>query len=360
MNPQPPLWLTILASVLCCGAAFAILKFKERRASRSTSRQKSNGGGSFWYLALCAVVLVLALVSAAHRPANHRPGAEGDALKWSLVITATALGLLVAFYVLLKWFVARQEARHRKFQEIAAPRLVNATPPPDPPPSTARPLQWWVLGVLVSLVVLMIVGGQWLSDVLRRLNPALFVALPAVVIGGVVLLLVALVWVSSARQVRLSRKAFELANDGDIDGGIALLEAERQRRGDQNFLLNDLSVLYSQKKDWARALELIDAQMALTPQLPHIHSNRGLYLLRLGRLDDAEQAFRAAGPSLGDDPIYLCNYAELLLDLGRPNDAAQMVSQAQSVLESSRYLIHQDRQVRADEIYRLRMRLPHR
>jgi hypothetical protein len=302
--------------------------------------------------------MVLAFATAIHRPANPQRGVDDTALRWSLIVTGIAAGALVAVYVWLRWLVARHERRRRQFGEVAAPQLVNSEPPPAPPAPAAPPLNWWVGALLVGLVVLMVLGGKALGDSLRAIHPAVFFVVPFLAIGGVVAALFLLFWLGGTGEMRLSRQAIQLANEGDVDGGIALLEAERQRRGDRGALLNDLSVLYSQKKDWARALELIDAQIALTPQLPHVHSNRGLYLLRMGRLDDAEQAFRAAGPSLGDDPIYLCNYAELLLDLGRPNDAAQLLAQAQTVLDASCYTTHEDRQVRADEIYRLRLRLP--
>jgi tetratricopeptide (TPR) repeat protein len=74
-------------------------------------------------------------------------------------------------------------------------------------------------------------------------------------------------------------------------------------------------------EDWPLALELLDEALRHDPTQTTAHTQRGLFLKRMGRLDEAEAAYDAAlAAGLGSVELHN-NRGNLLLDLGRPEDA---------------------------------------
>jgi len=56
-------------------------------------------------------------------------------------------------------------------------------------------------------------------------------------------------------------------------------------------MLNNLKHQYANDGEWFRTLEMLDYQLALTPDNPHLYVERGQYWLRLGGVTAAREAF---------------------------------------------------------------------
>jgi tetratricopeptide (TPR) repeat protein len=84
------------------------------------------------------------------------------------------------------------------------------------------------------------------------------------------------------------------------------------------------------------ALEDLDAALALAPDDPRLHGNRGNLLLRLGRLQDALAAQDRAVTLAPRDPEVYYNRAFVYRALGEPGLAAEDVARARQLLPGNR------------------------
>ncbi len=57
-------------------------------------------------------------------------------------------------------------------------------------------------------------------------------------------------------------------------------------------MLNNLKYQYASDGEWYRTLDMLDYQLALTPENPHLYVERGQFWLRLGGVTAAREAFR--------------------------------------------------------------------
>ncbi|MBI1348394.1 hypothetical protein GC163_19145 [bacterium] len=276
-----------------------------------------------------------------------------DPLQWFALATSSVM--LVLWLWAWRW-TKRYAAEHRTFAEGRGEGLVapQSPAPPQAEPQKLTPLFWVVL-VLVFAGAIAI--QFWGHDLVEQfgLDPQVMSS-PFFIAGMMFLLFVGCLFYVR-RGMNRTREILDLANAGDIDHAIRLCEERLQKQGPNSGALNELSVLYAMKKDWSRAFELVSEQLALSSQQTHLYSNQGLYLLRLGRLDEAEASFRQAGPALSDDPVFLCNYAELLVELNRKEDARKLHDQAVETLARMKWISRQERQIRQDEIDRIRWML---
>ncbi len=78
----------------------------------------------------------------------------------------------------------------------------------------------------------------------------------------------------------------------------------------------------------AKAVALCDRILSLKPDLPEAHCNRGVALAQLGKLHDAEQAYRQVIALRPDHPEAYSNLGEVLRCLGRLDDADKAVRYA--------------------------------
>jgi tetratricopeptide (TPR) repeat protein len=78
----------------------------------------------------------------------------------------------------------------------------------------------------------------------------------------------------------------------------------------------------------AKAVVLCDRILSLKPDLPEAHCNRGVALAQLGKLHDAEQAYRQVIALRPDHPEAYSNLGEVLRCLGRLDDADKAVRYA--------------------------------
>jgi Flp pilus assembly protein TadD len=111
---------------------------------------------------------------------------------------------------------------------------------------------------------------------------------------------------ATLRLVAMASRPGGDAFTGPLLGWAARCVAQELRGGEDDHVL---------------ALDLIDHSLALDPDEALAHVQRGLFLKRLGRLADAEVAYRQA-LALGADTVELHNnLGNVLLDLGRATEA---------------------------------------
>ncbi len=94
---------------------------------------------------------------------------------------------------------------------------------------------------------------------------------------------------------------------------------------------NNLAIVLIEQKDESkqrRALEYAEANVQKFPKSAHAASTYGLALYRLGRLDDAETALRAAAPIMNSDIDTAYVIASMSVDRGRKAEARQMLENA--------------------------------
>ena len=116
------------------------------------------------------------------------------------------------------------------------------------------------------------------------------------------------------------RRALTLASAGRIREAIDRLGADRGVLGHPAGC-NVLGALHLQAGAAARALPLFDKAIALAPSFADAHSNRGVALQQLGRLDQALAAQDAALRFAPDHLNALLNRGNLLKLLHRPDEA---------------------------------------
>jgi tetratricopeptide (TPR) repeat protein len=78
-----------------------------------------------------------------------------------------------------------------------------------------------------------------------------------------------------------------------------------------------------EETDAPAALEAYGEALAADPGLVDAHVNRGWLLHEAGRLEEAEQAYRAAIAACGAEPLVLYNLGVLLVDMERKKEALE-------------------------------------
>ena len=107
-----------------------------------------------------------------------------------------------------------------------------------------------------------------------------------------------------------------------------IYEAVLQQAPNQLRIRNNLALVLIEQNDEAkgrRALELVEANTKQDPNTPEWASTHGYVLYRLGRLEDAEKAFRAAAPIVGTDVDAAYVLACLAAERGRKDEARRLL-----------------------------------
>ncbi len=272
------------------------------------------------------------------------------------LFAVVAVPLLFCLFIVVLAKV-HQRRRH-EFLTGDGQHLVDPIAPTAPaPPDSRQQFTWQQYAFTGSVLAIAVAIVHYIQTSFPRETVHRLLSVAPFCLAAVVMLLIISGTFWLRRYSRISAKSIALANAGDVEAAISMLEASRAKFGDETGVLNDLSVMYSLQGEWNRALELVDAQLAKTPQLPHLYSNRGWYLYKQGRLEEAEATFRKAGPGLNDDPVQLCNYAELLVAMNRRADARQMLEAAGKALLQIKFISSEGRRQREDAIEAVRARL---
>jgi tetratricopeptide (TPR) repeat protein len=145
--------------------------------------------------------------------------------------------------------------------------------------------------------------------------------------------------------------AERLAKQGKYAEAVAILEAERRRRGPEYLILNNLAVYLPHIGREEEALEVLDEleeQMheykRLTGrflpkgafdrsdlQMSFIAINRSTVLNKLGRRDTALEYVRSVLVGRPDDCLLTCQYAQLLALMGRGEEARAALERAEEI-----------------------------
>lgn len=184
------------------------------------------------------------------------------------------------------------------------------------------PFWRWML-VVFLLVFGAVFVGSWK---LPQVPPAILYGVP-VCAAAIFLVLV----VISRRKNRVHRTAMKLAQQGDVDGAIALLHEYMERNGPSAQVLNNLAVFQGMKARWAESLELIEQAELYGGSSPLYLGNKGLALWKLGRLDDALPFLKEAASGLRTNLITICNYGSVLAELGKHDEALEQLRKADQV-----------------------------
>jgi tetratricopeptide (TPR) repeat protein len=118
------------------------------------------------------------------------------------------------------------------------------------------------------------------------------------------------------------------ATEGAFPQAAAYLRAAVALRDDDALSFNVLSVCEYRLGDDPAALDAAERALALQPQFPEAHSNRGNALNRLGRKDEALGAFDRALALNPNNASTLVNRANALRDLRRPAEALEALDRA--------------------------------
>src|SRR5262249_16771149 len=126
-------------------------------------------------------------------------------------------------------------------------------------------------------------------------------------------------------QGRVAFHAVRLANAGDIDGAIALIQADMAKCGQtaNNFI--NLAVFHAMKGQCQEALELLDRAEDLGGISSHpylLTLNRAVSLRKIGRPSEAAALLWELREQRPEDFLVLCNLANVLIDLDRLDSAA--------------------------------------
>ena len=97
---------------------------------------------------------------------------------------------------------------------------------------------------------------------------------------------------------------------GDLDGAEPIYAELLRREPRRPDALNFMGMLQLQRGDRLRALELLQQASLLAPKQPSVWNNLGNVLLKLGRLAEAEKAFRRS-LALAESPEALTNIARI-------------------------------------------------
>ena len=103
---------------------------------------------------------------------------------------------------------------------------------------------------------------------------------------------------------------------------------------------NNLAMVLIEQNDEAkgrRALEYVEANVKRFPKLPQAASTCGYVLYRLGRLDEAEEALRAAAPIAGTDLDTAYVLACLAADRGRKDEARQLLEEGLKITKPAMF-----------------------
>jgi arylsulfatase A-like enzyme len=132
----------------------------------------------------------------------------------------------------------------------------------------------------------------------------------------------------STDAVAWHERAIALKQSGRIDGAIASEERAIQLNPLLPEPLSHLGMLEAGRGHLARALEVLDAAVALDPNNAKAWNNRGNVLRALGRGEEAAVAFRKAAELRPNDPDPVNGLGVLLVQSGRAGEAATLFRRA--------------------------------
>jgi energy-coupling factor transporter transmembrane protein EcfT len=301
-------------------------------------------------LLYCGIVLLAVVIlnvkdrlKAKRHPA--KPQAHSPRLRpmfWVAILLLLAFGLSVAtagpprsrlwraFPVLAMTIIPAvlilARGRRAKFRDEPPEPEPEPSPKPEPAENTIQLPPWtWlvVIGLTGFIIVTARIPGatRWLL--------VLFIAAPVVLVATIV----GVAWwrVYDAAVNRAMRRS----RDGDLEGAIGELRDLIEDRGFTASRANALGLLLCEKSECAEAEILFRKVLAQRPKDLFVKANLGFTLWKQGRLEDAELVLREVASHENVHVVAHCNFCQLLLDLGRLDEAAEELTRAEHSLRTA-------------------------
>ena len=127
-----------------------------------------------------------------------------------------------------------------------------------------------------------------------------------------------------ARRWQAESGQYLLAFEGDpANGSLSVLERKKTAptMSAHDWFERGVEL---EETDVQAALEAYDDAIAAELKLVDAHVNRGWLLQEAGRLEEAEQAYRAGISACGEEPLLLYNLGVLLAESGRKKEAVEV------------------------------------
>jgi|GEM_PF-6626401 len=179
----------------------------------------------------------------------------------------------------------------------------------------------------VGLVVLLVIFFANNPNLPRL--PGILAIAPVAVLA---LCLVAIIL--QRRRHRVFVLAVEMAQRGDVEGAIALLEEEIVQKGPSALAYNNLAVFRGLQGRWQESLHLIEQAELHGGAKPLFLGNKGLALWKLGRLQEALPFVQEAARRFPRDLGMVINHGSVLAELGRKKEALDQLRRADHLFAS--------------------------
>ncbi len=152
-------------------------------------------------------------------------------------------------------------------------------------------------------------------------------------------------------------RALKLANAGDKDGALALLKTAMEDRKPSAIRSCALGSIHALREEWADAYKaFLDAEKIGGRQAVYI-AGQGLTLRKLGRLEEAEVAYRDACAMQPNVPYYPCSLGFVLAELSRFDEARAQLAIAEEKYPKFVVFPASAKKEFAEEIMKLREKL---
>jgi tetratricopeptide (TPR) repeat protein len=145
------------------------------------------------------------------------------------------------------------------------------------------------------------------------------IAVPMVVLA---LLLIAKI---IQRKHRVEAMAVDMAQRGDVEGAVALVEEEMAEKGPSAVSYNNLAAFRGLQGKWQESLQLLQQAEQYGGPKPRFLGNKGMALWKLGRSAEALPILEAAARRLPNDFAIVCNYGSVLAELGKKKEALEQL-----------------------------------
>jgi tetratricopeptide (TPR) repeat protein len=156
---------------------------------------------------------------------------------------------------------------------------------------------------------------------------------------------------------RVWLKAVRLAQAGDVEGAVALLQDHLRQAGPSATAYNNLAMLLFVQQKWEEALRMAEEAEHVGGPQPHILGNKGLALWKLGRSQEALPYLQEAAHRLPENLLAACNYGLLLAELGQREEAAEVLRRAEQLFEKQIFLGVAVRRARKQSMEELRRKV---
>jgi tetratricopeptide (TPR) repeat protein len=136
----------------------------------------------------------------------------------------------------------------------------------------------------------------------------------------------------------VANRALAKANEGDAEGAMADLQALIQSKGMTAPRANALGCVHYARKEWNEAERMFDEAVRLGTGHEHYTMNHALARFRTGHHDEALALLQEFLTRYPNHIFLACNFCELLIELGRMEEARGLYAQMEDRRKNTTYL----------------------